>query len=80
MAQLIHKLKHKDHRRLARHMQEAERKFIIDTVCNRLFKERADLFVTTIHDSIMAKQEDIGYIKQVMLAEFEKLGIAPNLD
>ncbi len=80
MAQLIHKLKHKDHKRLARHMQMAERKFIIDTVCNRLFKERSDLFVTTIHDSIMAQQEDIDYIKQVILAEFAKLGIVPNLD
>ncbi len=78
MAKFMHKLKHKDHKRLARHMQMAERKFIVDTVCNRLFKERSDLFVTTIHDSIMAQQENISYIKQVMLAEFAKLGIVPK--
>ncbi len=38
-AAYIFKMKSKDHRRLARQMQESERKFVIDTVCKRVVSE-----------------------------------------
>ncbi len=80
IAQLAHKLKVKDHLRLSRQMQEAERKFIIDTVVARLIKERQGMFITTIHDAILAKADECQFVTDVMLEEFGKLGMSPNLN
>jgi hypothetical protein len=80
VAAYIHQMKVKDHRRLAKQMQEAERKFIIDTVCKRIFQERPSIFLTTIHDAILALREDCDFIRDVMLDEFRQVGVHPNLD
>ena len=77
IAKYMSDIKETDHKRLARHMQKAERQFIIDTCCNRL-KEQ-DLFFVTIHDSILARKADCPTVLTVMQEEFQKRGINPNL-
>jgi hypothetical protein len=80
MAQFIHKVKDGDHKRLARRMQEAERRFVIDSVCPRLFQINNDLFVTTIHDAIVARKSDCDLVVSVLREEFSKKGVSPRLE
>ena len=80
IAAYILKIKRTDHRRLARQMQESERKFVIDTVCQRIVREIPGCFVTTIHDSILAMPEDCERIRIIMGDEFGKLGLNPILE
>lgn len=77
IAKYMSDIKDTDHVRLARHMQKAEREFIIDTCCNRL--KAQDLFFVTIHDSILARKADCPTVLNVMQDEFSKKGINPRL-
>lgn len=76
----IRSVKTKDHRRLSRQMQVAERKFVIDTVCERLKRLRPDMFMTTIHDAIVAKKPDCDLIVTVMKDAFAVKGVHPRLE
>jgi hypothetical protein len=80
MADFIHKVKEKDHKRLARQMQEAERRFVIDTVCERLKRHRKEMFFTTIHDSLLARKTDCDLVVSVMKDEFARRGVHPLLE
>lgn len=79
IANYIEKIKEKDHHRIARCLQKAERRFVIDTVCQRLFQERPGVFLTTVHDSILCQREDGLWVRDVMLDEFQQRGVSPNL-
>jgi hypothetical protein len=79
ISQYVNDLKERDHRRIARCLQKAERKFVIDVVCDRLFQEVPEIFLTTIHDSILCKREHGELVRDVMLDEFEQRGVSPNL-
>ena len=80
MAAFIRNVKENDYKRLARQMQIAERKFVIDTVCERLKRLRPEMFMTTIHDSVVAKQSDCDLIVSVMKEEFALRGVHPRLE
>jgi hypothetical protein len=75
------KLKEVDcsHAMLPRKAQEVEADFIIDRCCGRLQKEHPELFVATIHDSIVTTYGDGGTVKAVMTEEFAKLDVSPKL-
>lgn len=76
----IRKLKRKDHKRPARELQTFERKLLIDTVCERLRRRRPDMFLATIHDSILAQKEDCDLIVNVMHEAFANWGVNPRLN
>ena len=80
VAGYIQECKDGDHRELAKQLQRAESGFMLRTVCNRLRLERPDLFVVTIHDSILCLPNDAEYIRGVMLDEFGKHGVQPRLE
>ena len=80
LAAFVHKVKEKDHKRLARHMQEAERRFVIDSVCERLKHIRTNMFVTTIHDAFLAQKSDCDLVVSIMSEEFARRGIQPRLE
>ncbi|PQO42295.1 hypothetical protein [Blastopirellula marina] len=65
---------------LAKRMQQAERKLIITEVCPRLFRRKKSTFVTTIHDSLMTKQEDAEMALETVQEAFSKRGVSPRLD
>jgi hypothetical protein len=79
MAAFVLKVKERDHTRLARQMQRAERRFILDTVCLRLMRLRKDMFITTIHDAILARKADCDLVVSVIREDFARLGVAPKL-
>src|SRR5207249_2059121 len=59
VAEYIKSVKAKDYVRLARMMQRAEARFVIGRVCDRLRKSAPEMFVATIHDSLLVKPEDV---------------------
>jgi len=80
MGAFIRSVKTKDHKRLSKQMQVAERKFVIDTVCERLKRLRSDMFITTIHDSIVARKPDCDLVLSVMKEAFAEKGVHPRLE
>lgn len=79
LMRFVRREKRGDYRRLAHVAQRAESQFMFGRVVPRLMRERPDLFVATIHDSILAPEESAEYVRAVMLAEFAKLGVAPTV-
>lgn len=79
MAEYIVKMKEKDHTRVARQMQLAERKFVIDNVCAELNRRQKGIFITTIHDSVLARKEDCDLVLNVFREQFRRLGVNPTL-
>ncbi len=79
IASYLTKIKSKDHKRAAKQMQMAERQLIIDNVCVKLFQQRKDLFVTTVHDSLLVRKSDSDLAEAVLMDEFMKLGVNPGL-
>lgn len=80
VAAFVRKAKEKDHKRLSRLMQEAERRFVIDGVCERLRRKRKEMFVTTIHDALLARKSDCDLVVAVMKEDFANLGVHPKLE
>lgn len=80
MAAFIHQVKKKDHKRLSRQMQIAERRFVIDIVCTRLKRLQPEMFMTTIHDAVLARKTDCDLVLTVMKEEFGRRGINPRLE
>ena len=71
--------KDKPYRVLAQKAQTYERQYVIDTVCDRLRRERPDMFATTIHDSVLMSRDDAEFVRLVMLDEFSKHNLNPTL-
>ena len=65
-----------DYRRLARNMQRAESYFMFQMVCDRIWRERPETFLATIHDSLLVQPEDLDYAYGVMMDEMRSLGMA----
>ncbi|MBO9703668.1 MAG: hypothetical protein J7604_25915 [Sporocytophaga sp.] len=66
----------KYHCNLSLLLQRCESRFIIKTVCDRLFKDGVQNFIT-IHDSFLTTEENVQVIKNIIASEFRKLSIEP---
>jgi hypothetical protein len=76
----IYYYKEKEHRDLPIALQKAEVYIIINTIVRRIATDNPEIFITTIHDSIMTTEDNIEYVKKVMLEEFEnKYNLKPTL-
>ena len=64
-----------DYRRLSHNMQRAESYYMFQMVCRRIQNERPDIFVATIHDSLLVKPADVDYAYGVMMGEMRSLGM-----
>jgi hypothetical protein len=80
LAAFIHRVKEGDHKRLSRRMQVAERNFVIDRVCERLKRLKPDMFLTTIHDAVVARKPDCDLVLSIMKEEFEHKGVNARLE
>ena len=60
-------------------LQNFEATVFIYRVCGRIMKEKPDLFVATIHDSVLTTPENVEYVETVIRDEFAKLGVTPTL-
>lgn len=79
VAALIHREKERDHRALARKLQEAESDVMIKGVAARCMDELPDAFVGTIHDSILTTVRHSEPAREIILEEFRKRGIHPTV-
>ena len=81
VAALLDEIKADDHAELARLLQRAESDFVVRTVCDRLRRKHPQMFVATIHDSIVTNsQENAATILATMREEFVRLDMAPKLE
>jgi hypothetical protein len=69
-----------DYRRLAHFAQRIESAFMFGRVMPRIMAARLDLFVGTIHDSILTTAGDAEFVREVMLDEFARLGLQPQVN
>lgn len=61
-------------------MQRIEAKLILDIIVGRISKERPDIPLFTIHDSIVTTLENIEYVKQIMEEELLlNVGLEPTI-
>jgi hypothetical protein len=79
IAWMLNSLKQKDFRQIAWLMQSYESTIFIAIICQKIIKERPELPLFTIHDSILTVPDYIEYVRKVILEEFAKLGIVPTL-
>lgn len=79
MAGVLSDLKSVRFQQAARLMQCFESSFFIDIVCRRIMRERREIPIYTIHDSILTTAEHEEYVSGVILDEFAKIGVAPRL-
>jgi hypothetical protein len=73
------KIKSKDYRNLARIMQRTESKLMITKICGRLMQDHPDVFIATIHDSILTTQDNVSKIQDIILAEFAEYNLSPTI-
>ena len=71
----MRRIKRPDYRRLAHFAQRIESAFMFGRVVPRIMELRPDLFVSTIHDSILTTAGDAEFVRQVMLDEFAATGV-----
>lgn len=77
---LFRAVKHQDYKLLPRIIQRMESHVILDLACKRIAKERPDLPIFTIHDSIITLVGEEDYVQQVLMEVLtEQVGIPPKL-
>lgn len=78
---LFYKLKQKDKPALAILLQSIESWLILDVVCKRIYRERPDIPLFTIHDSIITTKENENFVKDVLVRAVQRyIGSEPALD
>lgn len=75
----MRRIKRQDYCRLAHLAQRIESAFMFGRVVPRIMAERPQLFVSTIHDSILTTTGDEEYVRNVMLYELARLGLSPQV-
>jgi len=74
------RIKRPDYCRLAHFAQRVESGFMFGRAVPRIMRERPDLFISTIHDSILTPVADAQFVRGVMLDEFAQLGVSPKVN
>jgi hypothetical protein len=75
----MRRVKRGDYRRLAHSAQGIESDFMFRRVLPRIMELRPDLFVATIHDSILTTADNAEFVRGVMLGQFAALGLSPQV-
>ena len=78
-AAVLKALKARNYRHSSHVLQNFEATVFIYRVCGRIMKEKPDLFVATIHDSILTTPDNVEYVEAVIREEFARLGVTPTL-
>ncbi|MHA1949689.1 MAG: hypothetical protein ACW99G_07225 [Candidatus Thorarchaeota archaeon] len=79
VTKVITELKKKDYTSLSKHLQRMESAAMINGVVRRCMEEHPDMFITTIHDSVLCKEKDLEIIQNIMLQVFEEFDMIPKL-
>ena len=74
-------IKRKNSSALARLLQRIESHIMIETVVKRLYEERPECPIYTIHDSVATTMENVQFIEAIVKEEFRSaIGVEPKLD
>jgi len=79
VAEVIKAHKKKDYAYLPCLMQNIEANFVINTVCRRIMDQLPEVPVYSIHDSVLTTKPFVDDIRQIIMEEFERLGLHPTL-
>ncbi len=79
LMQTMRWIKRQDYWRLAHFAQRIESAFMFGRVVPWIMDQRPNLFISTIHDSILTTAGDAQYVRQVMLDEFAQFDLAPQV-
>ena len=79
LMEFIRQAKRDNHKHFARLAQRTESDFMFGQVVPRLMREQPDMFVGTIHDSVLAPALEAEYVRGVMMSEFGRLGVTPRV-
>jgi len=77
VAKIISYYKRVNYKNLAIELQTVEADMIINRIVPKLAKE--NIFVLTIHDSILTTEENCDSVVKIILSEFKKINLKPNL-
>jgi hypothetical protein len=75
----MREMKRPDYCRLAHFAQRIESRYMYWQVVPRIMELRPDLFVSTIHDSILTTAGNADFVQYIMLDEFARLGLSPQV-
>lgn len=67
------------HENLIRELQRQESLLVIETVCDDLVRRHPDMFLITLHDSILTIPGDVGRVEQAFHDAFETTGFPMKL-
>jgi hypothetical protein len=76
---LVLETKKDDYKALAGMLMRIESSIIIDRICQRFMAEQPEMFVATIHDSLLVKPSDVAYARGIMAQEFQTIGLLPTI-
>ena len=79
LMEFVRQAKRRGHKRFSHLAQRTESAFMFGQVVPRLMREQPKMFVGTIHDSVLAPAPEAEYVRETMLAEFERLGVRPTV-
>jgi len=65
--------------KLAHNMQREESSFMFNKVCQSLKEQHPDMFLATIHDSIICEPENLAFVEHTMRWQFNCLEVKPAL-
>ena len=79
VARLFNRIKKEDHSTLGIILQQIESYLVLKIVCKRIAKEKPNLPIFTIHDSVVTTVGHEGYVEKVIIEELENaIGIPPT--
>jgi hypothetical protein len=76
---LIDAMKRPAYQELARAMQRLESWLFIGGVCERIRQEKPDMFMASIHDSLLVLPEDANYAESVIQSTYRSVGLRPKI-
>ena len=65
----------KPHNKLALSLQRWEANLVVFGVCDRIRRERPDLWIGTIHDAVVCLEKDVPYVVGTVEQELKALGV-----
>lgn len=72
---------HKKHPALAICLQRLEAELVLHKACKLISEQRPDVFITTLHDSIITTEDNVEYVQSVLYNVLRtNISIPPNLN
>lgn len=69
-----------DYSRLSIEAQRNEANIMLGEIVYRIICEKPNIYLTTIHDSIMVHKENVPFVKTIIEEEFDKYGLRPYIN